>query len=79
MTKAPQDHDKSSREARLQRALRENLMRRKEQTRARRVTQEAQSLDERQEKAGESVAQGRDRPKQSDPGPGASPDEAAKR
>ncbi|MBP0617344.1 hypothetical protein [Jiella mangrovi] len=36
MTKAPSDKAKSSREARLQKALRANLMRRKVQLRARR-------------------------------------------
>lgn len=45
MTKAPSDQAKPGREARLQRALRENLMRRKEQLRARRVTADSRAQD----------------------------------
>ncbi|WAP70972.1 hypothetical protein [Jiella pelagia] len=58
MTKAPSDQAKPGREARLQRALRENLMRRKEQMRARRVTPEAsvpKSRDDPDDAAGEDL------------------------
>ena len=72
MTKAPSDQNKSGRQNRLERALRENLMRRKQQTRARRVPGETRD-------GGDAIPQGGAETDADHLDPGGKPDAAENR